>query len=329
MKNKAKVFGRAIVTIISSLLLLSVVVFVVAKLSPVDPLYAYYGQRVEKMKPEEKQQAIEKLGLDRPVFQQYLDWLWKALQGNFGISYKYKQNVLEIVGQRIGNTLLLGGIGFCIVFVGGLLVGLLSAYWAGSWFDKSLCKLSTILSCIPDFWIGMVLILLFSVMWGILPTSGAYYLGKETLWTDRMEHLILPVATIGIGHIGYYGYLLRNKLLEEQGQGYVLFYRANGFSKKEVVFRYCVRNAMPFYLGMMAFSVSHIVLGTYVVETVFGYPGIGSLGYESAKYGDYNLVMVITLLTGAMVMILNMLAEQWNQWIDPRLWLQKDKEGNR
>lgn len=125
---------------------------------------------------------------------QYFRWVQNALQGDFGVSYKYRQPVTQVIRGRIGNTVILGGIGFVITFAGALLLGLLCAAKENSVFDRVMCKVGTLSSCIPEFWLSLVFILLFSVIWRILPSSGAYSIGQEANLPDRIRHLIMPMA---------------------------------------------------------------------------------------------------------------------------------------
>lgn len=134
---------------------------------------------------------MEKLGLNEPISVQYAKWVKNAFHGEFGISFKYKQNVTEVISGRIGNTLLLGGLGFLFIFVGSLLLGILCAWYENRLADKILCKLGTISSCIPEFWMALVLILVFAVNLRILPSSGAYSTGKEGDIGDRVLHLLM------------------------------------------------------------------------------------------------------------------------------------------
>lgn len=310
---------RSLFRLFSGILFLSLAVFYMSRLTPADPLQAYYGDRVEKMSVEEKETARERLGLNEPIHIQYLRWVEGALHGDFGISYKYKQDVMEVIRLRAGNTLILGGTGFVLVFLGAFAVGILCVWFENRWPDRILCRLGTLTSCIPEFWLSLVLILVFSVTLRILPGSGAYSAGGEGDMGDRILHLILPVTAVVSGHLWYYAYLVRNKLSEEVRADYVLFCKSNGLAKRQIVFRHCLRNILPTCISMMAVSVPHILGGAYVVETVFGYPGIGTLSYESARYADYNMLMVLCILTGITVMACNGIAQAVNERIDPRI----------
>ena len=185
--------------------------------------------------------------------------------------------------------------------------------------DRILCKLGTISSCIPEFWMALVLILIFSVNLKILPSSGAYSTGKAGDVGDRLIHLIMPLTIVVLEHLWYYAYMIRNKILEEVRADYVLLAKAKGLDKKKLMFRHCVRNVMPAYLSIMAIAVPHVLGGTYVVESVFSYPGIGALSYESARYHDYNLLMLLCMMSGILVIFCNIVSQTINEQIDPRM----------
>ncbi len=302
-----------------SLLILSLLVFVVARLAPGDPLVSYYGERAEKMKPAERAQAESRLGLDKPILTQYGLWLKGALRGEFGISYKYKMDVLEVIRARLPFTLQLGGIGFVLTFFLALLLGILCAHHENGLLDRALCKAGTVMSCIPEFWLSLMLILIFSVNFKLLPSSGAYDIGRAGDVLSRARHLILPMTVVVLGHLWYYAYMVRSQLLDELRMDYVMLAKAKGLGARAVLFRHCLRNVLPSYLSIMAISVPHVLGGTYIVESVFSFPGLGTLSYESARYQDYNLLMVLCILSGALVIASGLAAQALSEKIDPRM----------
>lgn len=206
-----------------------------------------------------------------------------------------------------------------LIFGLALLLGVICALKEDKWPDKILCRIGILSSCIPEFWLSLLLILIFSLWLKLLPASGAYSVGREADLGDRLIHLLLPLTAVVTGHLWYYAYLVRNKLLEEVRADYVLLGRAKGLSKRQLLLRHCLPNVLPAYIGIMAISVPHILGGTYIVEAVFSYPGIGTLAYESARVQDYNMLMVLCLLTGVMVIVGNLIAQHINERIDPRI----------
>lgn len=297
---------------------LSAVVFFLSRMTPIDPLRSYYGERTEKMSEEQKDRARERLGLNDPVTVQYVRWVKLALEGDFGISYKYKQDVTQVIGQRIGNTLLLGISSYVVLFFGALCIGLFCAWKENSIVDRLLVRLGTITSCIPQFWLSLALIFIFSVLLGWLPASGAYSVGGGG-FLDRLNHLVLPLVSVVAGHLWYFACMVRNMLCEETRSEYVVMAKAKGTSDAAILFGHCLKNVLPAYVSMMAVSVAHILGGTYLVEMVFSYPGIGMLTYESAKTSDYNMLMVLCLLTGVIMIGANTIAELINERLNPHM----------
>lgn len=313
-----KSWVRRIIVFFVSIFVLSFLVFFISRLAPGDPLVSYYGDRVEKMSVEEREVAEERLGLNDPIITQYVKWIGGAIKGDFGISYKYKQDVFEVIVERLPYTLVLGGIGFILIFGLGLLLGIACALHEDTIIDKIICKVGTVTSCIPEFWISLVLILIFAMDFKILPSSGAHSL-TDNSFSDRLWHLVLPMTVVVLNHLWYYAYMIRNKMLEEIRADYVLLAKSKGLSNRKILYRHCLRNLVPSYLSLMAISIPHILGGTYVVETVFSFPGIGKLAYESARYKDYNLLMILCLLSGAVVILGNLVAQSINERIDPRI----------
>ena len=325
-KNPLAYFGKKCLVFVFSIFVLSLAVFYISRLAPGDPLVSYYGDRVEKMSPKEREWAEDKLGLNDPLLVQYVRWMENAVHGDFGISYKYKMDVTEVIASRLENTLILGGLGFVLIFVLSMLLGVLCAWREEGWLDRAICKIGTVTSCIPEFWLSLVLILIFSIGLRWLPSSGAYSIGKKDDVWDRIVHLILPVSVVVTGHLWYYAYMIRNKILEEVRADYVLLAKAKGLKKRSIMFRHCLRNIIPSYLSLMAISVPHILGGTYIVETVISYPGIGTLSYESARYKDYILLMLLWLMTGIVDILCGILAQMINEKIDPRIKATEEAE---
>lgn len=299
--------------------LLSVIVFYVSRLTPGDPLQSFYGDAMASMSPAELDAARSRLGLDGPIWLQYVKWVGNAVQGDFGISLKYKRPVLDVVSPLIGNTLILGGIAYALVFALAVGLALVCARFEDSWLDRAISRIGTVAFYVPAFWLGVLLVLVFSVNLKLFPSSGAYGIGKAGDWGDRLRHLVLPLIVMVASHLWYYAYMIRNKLLDEVRRDYVLLARAKGFGKTRVLVGHCLRNVLPAIVSIMAISIPHVLSGTYVAEAVFNYPGIGLLSVSSAKYHDYNLLMLMVLITGTMVMVSSLVAQAINEVIDPRM----------
>ena len=149
-----------------------------------------------------------------------------------------------------------------------LLLGLVCAWREDSWLDKIISKAGTVLSCVPEFWLSLVLILFFSVIWRLLPSSGAYTIGRENDIGDRLRHLILPMSVMILSHLWYYAYMIRNKLLEEVRADYVLLARSKGLNKRQILFRHCLRGILPSYFSIMAISVPSALQTSWVIHSL-------------------------------------------------------------
>ena len=304
--------------LVLSLIVLSLIVFFVSRLAPGDPLRAYYGEAVERMSVQQLEAAQERLGLNESLIVQYVNWATAALHGDFGISYQYKQPASGIIAQVFGNTMLLTGISFVLILVLGLLLAIFCVRHEGRTSDRIICKLGVAANSIPEFFISLLLVMIFSAGLGLLPHSGAVSIGGGG-FADRIVHLILPVTAIVVSHLWYCAYLMRNKLADEISKEYVLLCKVKGLSEKQIIYRHCLRNIMPSVVSIMAIFLPHLLGGAYVVEIVFSYPGMGKLGVESAQYHDYNMLMLVTLITGAMVVAANIIAQIINEKLAPEI----------
>ena len=301
------------------LLILSIVIFFISRMTPGDPLQSFYGDATQSMTIQQLDEARHRLGLDAPLWTQYTKWLSSVLQGDFGISLKYKRPVLDVVSPLLGNTFILGGLSYLIIFLTAIALALICARYEDTCLDKWLCRIGTAAYYTPAFWLGTVLALVFSVNLQWLPSSGAYAIGHSGDLFDRLRHLLLPLIVMVASHVWYYAYMIRNKLLDEVRREYVLLARSKGFSKRYVLTRHCLRNVLPTILNVMAIAIPHILSGTYVAEAVFNYPGIGLLSVSSAKYHDYNMLMLIVMLTGILVVVSSILAQCLSERIDHRM----------
>lgn len=313
-----KILVKKTIILFIFLLALSVIVFWLSRLAPGDPLAAYYGESLERINESQRIAAISRLSLDKPIAVQYLTWLGNALAGNFGISHQYKQNVAELIRKLGINTLLLGGLSYILTFAFAILLGVFCAAKEGGMTDRIIYRAGTATSVIPSFFVAFIAIRIFGVNLKILPTSGAYSIGGGG-FADRAVHLILPVMVMVLSHLWYYAAIIRNRIIEELRKDYVLLLQVKRVSSIRILLRHCIRNVLPMLITIMAVSVPHIIAGTYVVEVVFGYPGIGTLVFESAQYKDYNMLSALTLLTGFITLVSNMIGQAVSELLDHRM----------
>lgn len=305
--------------LVGSVFLLSIIVFVFARLSPGDPLQAFYGDAIESMGPMELDAARMRLGLDAPIYIQYIHWLVNAATGDFGLSLQYKIPAMDVISPLIVNTLILGLTAYILVFTLAILVAIGCALHEDGLFDRIACQLGTMIYFIPAFWLGLCLVLIFSINLNWLPSSGAYDFGMSGNLVNRIQHLILPLTVMIGSHIWYYAYMIRNKLLDENRKDYVLLAKAKGLSRSEIIWKHSLRNIAPTIINLMAISIPHVLSGTAIAEAVFNYPGIGNMAVVAAKYHDYNLLMLLVLISGSVVIIASIAAYTINELIDPRM----------
>ena len=324
-KKRIKYTAAMLARMAVLMILLSIIIFVIADKCPGDPLKSYYGDGAERLSSEERQAAEERLGLNEPVMVRYGQWVKNFFEGDLGISFKYKQPVTEVISKMWLNTLVLGGLAYVLTFMLAIWLGKFCALHEDSIADRIICKIGVVSGNIPAFVMALLLILIFSVNLKLFPAGGAYSYGMSESIMDRLYHLVLPVTVLVLEHLWYYAYMIRNKLSAETRQDYVMLCKAEGMPRKTIVRKSCMRNIMPSLLVMMAVSLPHILGGTYVVETVFSYPGLGTLSFESAMYKDYNMLMALCMITGMVVLIFNMAAKILSEFIDPRMQYEKSE----
>lgn len=313
-----KNFIKKILLLVLFLFVLSVVVFLLARLSPGDPLKAYFGDALERMNEAQRIAATQNLGLDKSIASQYVTWLGDLFHGDWGISYKYKMPVIDIISRHWLNTVLLSGTSYVLTFIFSILLGVWCAVRQGTIADQIIRKIGTVTSVVPEFFVSLIFILIFAVNLSWLPIGSAYSLGGGGI-ADRIIHLILPVTVMIICHLWYYAYMVRNKMIEEMATDYAALLKMKGVGRSAVIWKHCFKNILPSVISLMVIVLPHFIGGTYIVEMVFAYPGLGSLGFESALYHDYNMLMAICLITGTVIIVCNLIGEKISRHIDPRI----------
>lgn len=305
--------------LVLSLLILSILIFLTSRLLPGSPLNALIGDHADMLSAQQSKEALAALGFERPLYQQYLSWLCYLLQGNLGFSLYYKMQINELLPPLLVNTLMLGGLSYILIFALALALALTCIRFENRLLDRIICKLGSLCYFLPSFWLCLLLILIFSVSLQWLPSSGAYSYGGQHDFLDRAEHLVLPCSVMILSHMWYYGSMLRNRLSLEVRMPYVLTARACGLGPWRILTTVCLRAALPLLINLMAVSAAHIIGGTYVVEAVFNYPGIGNAAVLSAKNHDYDLLLILTLITGSLIILSAIAARFLAAAADPRL----------
>lgn len=318
MKYYLKKYSMIIGKNIGYFLMFSFLLFIISHSVSGDPLHSYYGDNIERMSMIEKEKAREQLGFNKPIGIQYTIWLFRMIQGDFGTSLKYKQPVKQVLIQFLGNTIRLIGISYPLLFLCSFLLGGYCAENENKKVDRIVCFIGTIFLCIPTFWLAFCFIFLFSIVFPILPSSGVYQIGEGENVLSYIRYFVLPVFILIVEHLFYYSYFIRNRFLEEMKKQYILFARSKGMNKKEALWNYARRSVLPFFISLFTTSFPHFLGGSYVVEIIFSYKGMGTLAFESAKYHDYSVLMLVCILTVFLATCINKIGEILCKYLDPR-----------
>jgi peptide/nickel transport system permease protein len=313
---------RRLLQIVPLLLFVSALIFALLYAMPGDPLYRML-QDIPNLRPEDYDRLRKLYGFDDPFYVQYWKWLWQLIQLNPGYSREYGQPVFDIVWPALKNTLVLT---VTAVIIGKLLaiaLGIFSAVRQYSIADYVLTGLTFVAYSVPAFWLGLMLIIAFSVKLGWLPTSGIVNAelapGSWEAIIDWLRHLILPVAVLAISEIIQVQRFMRSSMLEVMRQDYLTTARAKGLSENIVIGRHALKNALIPVVTIIAVTMPRVVGGSTVVETVFAYPGMGRLLYTSIMGNDFVVAMTVVMIIAVTVVFFNLLADIIYGWLDPRI----------
>lgn len=299
------------------LLIVSVITFFLINLAPGGPSAAMRMDATEA----ERQVIMTQLGLDEPVVVRYAQWLGSAATGDFGMSFSTSEPVLERILSRIPYTIELTV--FTIIFAVsfGILFGIISAVKRGSLRDHAINFISVIGLSIPAFWLGLMLILLFSVQLGWLPSSGvgSDVRGENFTILGWMSYLIMPVLILSTTILPNIVRFTRSSMLEVVNQNYIRTVRAKGAKEKYVIYVHALRNALIPVVSIIGVLIPRLLSGAVITEAIFGWPGIGSLIIEAAQGRDYPLVMGVTMFVTLVVIACNLIVDLVYSKIDPRV----------
>jgi peptide/nickel transport system permease protein len=337
---------RRLLQMIPMLFILSIVLFALVNIVPGGPL-AGQGQS-RRVRPEQAEMLKRQFGLNQPLPVQYVIWLagndWMKvdpdgdgikdsygtrkgiLRGDFGFSFQSRRPVLEEIGDRLPNTLYLVGITLIFVFIISIPIGILSAVKQYSPFDIGVTTLSFMGQSIPEFWLGLLLILVFYV-WldnpitgeSLLPPGGMSTLGEDFSIWDRVKHLILPVTMGLVGWVAWYSRFLRSSMLDVIHQDYIRAARAKGLRERTIRYSHSLRNAAIPLITMFALDIPYIFAGVIYVELLFSWPGMGRLYYQAATGRDYPVLMAVLIIGAAIVFLSNLVADIGYAYLDPRV----------
>ena len=297
--------------------------FALPRVAPGSPLIYLVGEDVTAMTQEEKDRVLREFGLDKPLPQQFGDYVTGILSGDMGASVMYGEPVRDILLKHLPWTLLLMGASLLISTAIGTVIGVIAAWKQGGKQDVGALSIVLLLGSIPPFWVAMLLITIFSAKLGWLPSYGAYGFadtpGSADYFIGILRRMIMPVMALALVRTGNMFLTSRSAMAMALDEDYIMLAHAKGARELAVVFKHGFRNALlPIYTNVMV-SIGFIVGGAMVIETVFSYPGLGSTIYDSVLARDYNLLQGAFLLVTVSVLVANLVADLGYPLLDPRV----------
>jgi len=302
--------------------LVLVINYILFRVMPGDPLQSLMRN------PKASAEAIEKTralyGLDRPWYGQFAVYTEQLFRGDLGLSFLHKKPVSQVIAPRILPTLLLAGLAELIAIAAGTLIGILSAWKRGKKIDVLTLGFSLVTYSMPTFWLGILLVSVFSVTFHLFPTTGmttpgAGYAGIIPAAADAARHLVLPVVTLALVLMGEYALIMRNSLLDVLTEDYMTTAKAKGFGSGQLIRKHALPNALLPMITIVAMNLGLVIGGTIQVETVFSWPGLGRLMYDALMNRDYPLLQGIFLLVSVSVIGANFCADILYGYLDPRV----------
>ena len=300
----------------------STIIFFLMHAAPGDPTSLYLAN--PNIDPRVIEQMRRNLGLDQPVYVQYVKWLSSFLRGDFGYSFSQHRAISQILKDAIPNTLMLSGVSLIIIFAIGVLVGTIQAVRQYSWVDNLATVLSFFFYSMPSFWFGLMLMLLFSYKFQWLPASQMTsveheFLGGFGQFSDRIQHLLLPALALGVGGAASVARYMRSGMLEQIRQDYVRTARAKGLGERSVVFKHAMRNALIPVVTLLGLYIPFLISGAVLIETIFAWPGMGRTIVTAIFQRDYPVVLASAFVISVMVIAGNLLADLLYSVVDPRV----------
>ena len=300
------------------LVIVSIIGFIILSIMPGGPL-SKYGLD-PGMTQTDIDRIKEQLGLNRPLWIQYLDWAWRLVQGDWGSSFRDGMPVLTVIGRHLSATLLLMGTSTAIAIAIGTWIGIRGATHRYSLFDYLATVGAMVALSIPTFWFGLVGIYVFSLRLGWVPAGNMYTIGDGSV-LNYLHHLILPSIVLSLVHVAVWSRYMRTATLDAISQDFVKTARAKGLSERRVVMKHVVGNALLPMVTLAGMQLPSILTGALVTETVFTWPGMGRLFLDSLGYSDYPVVMGLLMFSAILVILGNLIADIVIALVDPRIRL--------
>ncbi|EIW6330814.1 ABC transporter permease [Campylobacter jejuni] len=277
-----------------------------------------YANGVNSQSKEFVQRIEQNLGLDKPLLEQYKIWLFKALKGDLGVSFLSGESVLKLIKERIFNTFILGFSALMLLFLLSVFLALLGYYYKESFIDKIITFLAFNFFALPPFVLALLFVLIFGIFWKILPVMGSSDIGFEDDFLNRLEHFILPVLVLVLSHLALFLRIARNFINESFSQIFIQNLYARALREKDIYFlvlRYSLSPIIAYFGG----SALSFMMGTYVVESVFAYEGLGSLLFKSIIFKDYPVVLALIFFSVLLAAFFTFLSDIVARILNPRL----------
>lgn len=309
-----------------TLLFIAIFIFVLIRLTPGGP--AQFLIDPDQLNTQRQEVITKTLGLDRPLYEQLGQWVLNLFSGNVGISYFHRRPALEVVLERLPYTLVLTGVSFVFSFGLAGWLGLVAARKRG-WIDRLITGFATVTLAFPLVWVSLLLLVLLASWLPLFPSSGAQTLGGEGGLADYLWHLALPALALSIHSFGSVCLAVRNRAVEELQADYCRVALSKGLSHKQVARRHALKSSLNPAVALSAVALPGMVSGSIAVESVFGYPGIGLLAFESFRRRDYPVAVAIALIAALIAILASWGAEALTRYLDPRLREQEHLRDNR
>lgn len=310
------------IKILTLLAAVSLITFALVSASPIDPVRQYLLGLGAAVSPEQRAEIEAFWGVDQPPAERYLSWLSEVLHGNLGQSALYRRPVADVIGERFLNSLALMLCAWVLAGLAGFLLGCIMGVYKGRRPDRILKKICYILSSVPIFWMGLVLLMVFSVWLKWFPigfSSPVGLLSEDITLLQKLRHLVLPAFTLSLASFPGIALHTRQKMIDVLSSEYVLFARARGEGKWTILFRHGLRNTLFPALSLQFASFAELFGGSVLAETVFSYPGLGSAVASAGLSGDVPLLLGVTLCSALFVCIGNLIADLLYGLIDPQV----------
>ncbi|MCB4768668.1 ABC transporter permease [Ancylobacter sp. Lp-2] len=318
----SRVLVRALIHAVPTVIGIVILDFFLLRLAPGDAADVMAGE--SGAATEETMAALRsRFGLDLPALDQLLAYLSNLAHFSLGYSPRYNMPVSDLILQRLPSSLGLMGISLVLALVIGIALGVVMATQAGRWPDRLLSVLALLFYSVPSFWIGLMLIVLFSVKLGWLPSGGAGSIGTDATGLaallDQARYMLLPALSLSLFYVAIYARLARAAMLEVRSQDFIRTARAKGLSPAAVTLRHALRNALLPVTTIAGVHLGGLMGGAVVVETVYSWPGLGRLAYEAVMSRDFTVLLGVLLLSSVLVILANVVVDLLQAWLDPRI----------